>query len=102
MTNCFAMPETTIPGCGLERVAHRVSKVQNASRAMISAIGTLAFIAGDNRSFESALRFDHGFKLGKAERTGLCLSISKKLSRLLEQLPRSNDPVLYRFTPTSS
>src|SRR5258706_13163807 len=97
------MSEAMIARNGFQRVAHGMSKVQDAPRAVIFAINVLVPVAGDNRSFESALRFDHRFELSKVQPTVLFLSRRRrlqKLRRVLEQPARSDSAHLHRFTPT--
>src|SRR6266481_3988049 len=94
------MSETTIARHGFQRVADGMSKVQDAPRAVIFTIDVLVLVAGDNRSFESALRFDDRFELSKPQCAVLFLPPSQKRHGVLEQLARSDSAILHRFTPT--
>ena len=54
------MTEAPVIGDFFKRVRRRVAKIQDATRATIGARNVLAFVAGDNRSFEATMRSDGG------------------------------------------
>src|SRR5882724_2845131 len=82
---------------GFQGMRRRMTEIQNFPRASVGAIDGFALVAGDDRSFETAVRRDRG---GQLHAGSMRTDVTKQSNSSIEQLSITGRPLFDRFAPT--